>query len=162
MRKTAAVLAYLLAASAAAAAEPTYIDQLMEAPVTTLQSTFAGLKKEGCYRIGEDRYVMVTIDAKDQKPWRIFVTSMPPCRRPETGPAIDLRLRSGVELGQSQLEIVERLGRPDTADPPEHSQRRLGDIEYFYLCRVSDMCARHTSIFVRDGVVTAFGEWYSE
>jgi hypothetical protein len=40
--------------------------------------------------------------------------------------------------------------------------RKLGETEYFYICRVSEGCARHTSVLIRDGVVTAISEWYSE
>ena len=50
----------LLFVAAASSAEPVYLDELMEMPVARLQTTFQGLKKEGCYRIAENRYVAST------------------------------------------------------------------------------------------------------
>jgi hypothetical protein len=40
--------------------------------------------------------------------------------------------------------------------------RRFGEMEFFYICRVSEGCARHTSVFLKGGVVSAIVEWYSE
>lgn len=162
MKATLRVLSLLLVAAAASAQDPVYLDELAETPLARLQTMFPDLKKEGCYRIAEDRYVLITIDKKDQKPWRVVLASAPPCRRAETGPAIDVRLRAGVDLGQSQLAVVQRLGRPDTAAPSETSMRRFGETEFFYVCRVSEGCARHTSVFLKDGAVSAIAEWYSE
>lgn len=156
------VLPLLLFAVAAGAQDPVYLDELAETPRARLQTTFRDLKKEGCYRIAGDRYVLITIDRKDQKPWRVVLASAPPCRRAETGPAIDVRSRAGVELGQSQLAVIQRLGRPETAAASETSMRKFGETEFFYICRVSEGCARHTSVFLKDGVVSAIAEWYSE
>lgn len=149
-------------ASAFAQTEPVYLDVLTETPVSELRTTFSTLKKEGCYRIGEDRYLMITIDKKDQKPWRVILANEVPCRRAETGPALDVQLRKGVQIGDSQVSVVQRLGRPDTANPPEPAQKKLGDTEFLYICRVSPECARHTSVFIKAGVVSAMAEWYSE
>ena len=162
MRSTLAVVMLLFAAVSGQAADPVYIDELVETPLARLQATFSGLRKEGCYQIAEDRFLLVTIDKKDLKPWRVVLTSMPPCRRPEPAAAMDVRERAGISLGESQVKIVERMGRPDTAAPPEAAQRRLGDIEYFYICKITEGCARHTSVYVKDGVVSAIAEWYSE
>jgi len=163
MKATLGLLFLLLVAAAAGAQqEPVYVDQLVETPLARLQTMFPDLKKEGCYRIAGERYVMITIDKKDQKPWRVVLASAAPCRRAETGPAIDVRSRAGVELGQSQLAVIQRLGRPETAAASEPSMRKFGDMEFFYICRVSEGCARHTSVFLKDGVVSAIVEWYSE
>ena len=161
--RTAIALTALLFAGSALAADPVYIDQLMEQPLPSLQRSFPGLKKEGCYRIGADRYLLIGLDKKDQKPWRVVLTASPPCRRPEDTPvAIDVRDRKGVELGMGSVELVTKMGRPEASAAPEASLRKLGDTEYFYICRVSEGCARHTSVFVRSGIVTAIAEWYSE
>ena len=152
----------LLFVAAASSAEPVYLDELMEMPVARLQTTFQGLKKEGCYRVAENRYVLVQIDKKDQKPWRIVLASTAPCRRAETGPTIDLQERAGIDLGQTQVDVVKQMKRPETAQPTDSSMRRFGDMEWFYICRVSEGCARHTSVFFKDGVVSAIAEWYSE
>jgi hypothetical protein len=157
-----AVVASLLLAVTAVAADPVYIDQLMELPLSTLAQSFPGLKKEGCYRVGPDRFLLIDIEKKDQKPWRIVLTGSVPCRRPEEGAQMDVRQRRGVELGQRTTEVVEKMGRPDASAAPEAALRKLGDTEYFYICRLSDGCARHTSVFVRAGIVTAIGEWYSQ
>ena len=162
MRNAIAWTALLLLAGSAAAADPVYIDQLMEQQLTSLQRQFPGLKKDGCYRIGADRFLLIDVAKKDQKPWRVVLTSSPPCRRPEDVAAMDVRLRRGVELGQRTRDVLEMMGRPDASAAPESSLRKLGDTEYFYICQVSEGCARHTSIFVRDGIVTAIAEWYSE
>jgi len=162
MRVAFGVLSLLFVAAAGSAADPVYLDELMESPVARLQTTFTDLRKEGCYRIAEDRFVLVQIDKKDLKPWRVVLASAPPCRRAETGPAIDLRERAGVELGQSQVMVIERLGRPEMAQPAETPMRRFGDMEWFYICRVSEGCARHTSVFFKEGTVSAIAEWYSE
>jgi hypothetical protein len=156
------VLALLFVAAAGNAADPIYIDELMETPVARLQTTFGTLKKEGCYRIAENRYVLVQIDKKDLKPWRVVLATEPPCRRAETGPVLDLRERAGAELGQTQVDVVRQMKRPETAQPTDTTLRRFGDMEWFYICRVSDGCARHTSVFFKDGVVSAIAEWYSE
>src|SRR5688500_11923454 len=123
MRVALAVVLLLLAAGSMAA-EPVYLDELVETPLTRLQTMFPGLKKEGCYRIADDRYVLITIDKKDEKPWRVVLASAPPCRRAETGPAIDLRVRTGIELGETQIAVVERMGRPETAAASEPSMRK--------------------------------------
>ncbi len=157
-----AVALLVLTATSARAADPIYLDQLAETPLATLQEQFAGLKSEGCYALSADRYLAISIDKKDRKPWRVTLAAEPPCKRPEQGPQIDVRARSGIELGQTSPGIVERLGRPDASAAPEADQKRLGDTEYFFICRVSEGCARHTSIFMRKGVVSAISEWYSE
>jgi hypothetical protein len=160
MRRLAgATLAFLIAASARA--EPLYLDQLMEMPLETLQRSFPGLKRDGCYRVGENRFLAIDVDKKDQKPWRITYTDVP-CRRADEGAQIDVRQRAGVELGNRTTDILEKMGRPDASAAPDGPLRRFGETEYFYICRVSEGCARHTSIFVRDGVVTAIAEWYSK
>jgi len=156
-----AVLAVLFAVGAAA--DPVYLDQLMETPLASLQQQFPGLKKEGCYRVAADRYVLIDIDRKEGKPWRVALSNTAPCRRAEDlAEALDVRHRKGVELGQRTVEVLQVMGRPDASAPPEPSLKRLGDTEYFYICRLSDGCARHTSVFVRDGIVSAIAEWYSE
>lgn len=163
MRLAIAVTSLLLAAAAGAqTASPVYLDELVETPLATLQRQFPALKSEGCYTLADGRFLHVTIHKKEQKPWRVTLTSETPCRRPEPGPAMDLRSRSGILLGDTIVRIVERLGRPDASAPPNPDQKRLGETEYFYICRVSDGCARHTSIFVKDGAVTAISEWYSD
>jgi hypothetical protein len=162
MRLAAAVFALLVCGSVAAQ-EPVYLDQLMEMSLETLQRSFPGLKREGCYRIGTDRFLSIDISKKEQKPWRVTYAAMP-CRRGggDDGAQIEVRQRSGVELGNSTVAVLEKLGRPDASAAPDPSLKRFGDTEYFYICRVSEGCARHTSIFVKDGMVSAIAEWYSE
>ena len=161
--RTAIAWIALLFAGSAISADPVYIDQLMEQPLATLQQQFPGLKKDGCYRIGADRFLLIEIEKKDQKPWRVVLTSRAPCRRPEDTPvAVDVRQRKGVELGDRTTELLEKMGRPDAAATPESALKKLGETEYFYICRVSEGCARHASVFLREGVVTAVAEWYSE
>ena len=162
MRVTLTVLILLLVAGVTAAADPVYLDEIVETPLPSLQRLFPDLKKEGCYRIGDERYVLITMDKKDAKPWRVVLASAPPCRRAETGPAIDIRVRSGIDLGWGQTAVVERMGRPDTAQPAEQTMKKFGEMEFFYLCRVSESCARHTSVFITKGNVSAISEWYSE
>ena len=162
MRLGIAFVSLLLVAVSSRAADPLYLDQLMEMPLATLQTQFPGLRKEGCYRVATGRYLLVTMDKKDGKPWRVALSANEPCRKPEDGPLLDVRHRKGVELGDSTLAIVEKMGRPDASAVPETALKRLGDMEYFYVCRVSEGCARHTSIFIKGGVVTAVAEWYSQ
>ena len=161
MRNAIAAVALLFAASSLAA-DPVYLDLLMERSLSTLQQQFPNLRKEGCYRIGAEQYLLIDIDRKAQKPWRVVVTSLQPCRRPEDADTMDVRERREISLGQRTTEVLEKLGRPDAAAPPEPSLRRLGETEYFFICRVSEGCARHTSVFSRDGIVTAIAEWYSQ
>jgi hypothetical protein len=93
----------------------------------------------------------------------VVLTGSAPCRRPEdTAVAVDVRQRKGVELGDRTTQLLAKMGRPDAAAAPEAALRKLGDTEYFYICRVSEGCARHSSVFIRDGVVTAIAEWYSQ
>lgn len=160
--KTLVVVASLLLAGSAVAADPIYIDQLMELPLATLQQSFPGLKKEGCYRIGPDRFLLIDMEKRDQKPWRIVLTGTAPCRRPEEGAQMDVQQRKGVALGHRTPDVLEKMGRPDASAAPESALKKLGDTEYFYICRLSEGCARHTSVFVRDGSVTAIAEWYSQ
>jgi hypothetical protein len=143
-------------------AEPVFIDQLMEMSLSALQQQFPKLRNEGCYRIAPERYLWIDMEKKDKKPWRVALTSTPPCRRPEEGPVVDVRDRSGLDLGTRTREVLEKLGRPDASAAPENAFKQLGETEYFYICRVSEGCARHTSVFMRDGVVTAIASWYSE
>jgi hypothetical protein len=162
MRVPIAVLALLFTAGAVSA-DPVFIDQLMESQLATLQQQFPGLKKEGCYRVAADRYVLIDIDRKEGKPWRVALTNTAPCRRPDDLEiALDVRHRKGIELGHRTVDVLQHLGRPDASAAPEPSLKRLGDTEYFYICRVSEGCARHTSIFVREGLVSAIAEWYSQ
>jgi hypothetical protein len=162
MRTVLAFVSLLLAAVSSRAADPLYLDELIETPLSTLQTQFEGLRKEGCYRIAPDRYLLLTLDKKDGKPWRVSLSTAEPCRKPADGPLLDVRHRKGVELGDSTLAVVEKMGRPDAAAAPETALKRLGDMEYFYVCRVSDSCARHTSVFIKNGLVTAVAEWYSQ
>ena len=160
--RVAAATLLLVAAVSAKAADPLYLDELAETPLATLQQQFPTLAKEGCYALSAGRYLAISIDKKDQKPWRVTLAGDPPCRRPENGPQVDVRARSGVELGDTASAVVQRLGRPDASAAPEANQKRLGDTEYFFICRVSEGCARHTSVYVKHGVVSAISEWYSE
>lgn len=162
MRLVIAFMTLLFVAAGARAADPVYLDQLIEMPLATLQAQFPGLKKEGCYRIADGHFLLVTMDKKDGKPWRVALAAEVPCRKPEDGPLLDVQHRSGVKLGDTTLSVVERLGRPDASAAPEVKLKTLGDIEYFYICRVSEGCARHTSVFIRGGVVSALSEWYSD
>ena len=158
-----ALLAFLMMSVEARAADPVYLDQLIETPLATLQAQFPNLRKEGCYRIGEGRYLLINVESKkEHKPWRIAVSSAEPCRRPEDAPSLDVEERAGVLLGDSTIAVVQKLGRPDASAPPEPALEKLGDLEYFFICRLSEGCARHTSVFLRDGIVTAIAEWYSE
>jgi hypothetical protein len=134
----------------------------VETPLAQLQTRFEGLKKEDCYRIASDRWVMISIDKKDQKPWRIVLASVEPCKRPHDGPAVDIRERRGVQIGDAVGIVVQKMGAPDSATAADASMRKFGDMEYFYICRVEEGCARHTSVFLTGGVVTAIAEWYSE
>ncbi|HYH09114.1 MAG TPA: hypothetical protein VEK11_18845 [Thermoanaerobaculia bacterium] len=160
MRVALFVFALLLAGSAAA--EPVYMDELVETPLATLQTLFPGLRKEGCYRLANGQHLQITMDKKDGKPWRVSLATQTPCRKVQEGPTLDLRHRKGVALGDSTLDIIEKMGRPDASAAPDAALRKLGETEYLYMCRVSEGCARHTSVFIRDGVVSAVSEWYSE
>ena len=162
MRIAAAVMALFLVAASSAAADPIYLDQLMEMPLATLQQHFPTLRNEGCYQIAADRFLLIGMDKKDQKPWRVALSSTAPCKRPQKGPAMDVRERTGVDLGTKTREVLDKLGRPDASAPPEPAFKRLGETEYFYICRVTEGCARHTSVFMRDGIVTGIASWYSD
>jgi hypothetical protein len=160
--KIALAVMSLIVAINSYAADPVYLDQLMETPAATLQQQFQGLKKEGCYSIGNNQFLLISIDKKEGKPWRIALASEPPCKKPHEGPLMDVRQRKDLHLGDNTIKVIEKLGRPDASTTPETALQRLGELEYFYVCRVSEMCARHTSVFIRDGLVTAIAEWYSE
>jgi hypothetical protein len=160
MRFVIAFVSLLLAAVSSRAADPLYLDQIIEMPLAELQAQFPDLRKEGCYRVAEGRYLMLTMDKKDGKPWRVAISAALPCRRAEDVP-LDVRERKGVELGDSTISVVEKMGRPDASAAPETALKKLGDTEYFYVCKVSDGCARHTSVFIRGGLVSAIAEWYS-
>ncbi|MFL6247245.1 MAG: hypothetical protein ACJ74H_14530 [Thermoanaerobaculia bacterium] len=162
MRTVFAFVSLLLVAASSRAADPVYLDQLIEMPLATLQTQFEGLRKEGCYHIAEGRYLLLTMDKKDGKPWRVALSAEAPCRKAVDGPLLDVRHRKGVDLGDSTVLVVEKMGRPDAAAAPETALKRLGDMEYFYVCRLSESCARHTSVFIRNGLVSAVAEWYSE
>jgi hypothetical protein len=152
----------MLFALTASAADPVYLDQLIETPLATLQQQFPTLKTEGCWALEDGHFLQITIHRKERKPWRVTLSSEQPCKRAEGALGVDVRARSGVVLGDITSTFVQRMGRPDASAPPNPDQRKLGDIEYFYICRVTEGCARHTSVFVRAGVVSAISEWYSE
>ena len=161
MRSTIA-LASLLLALTASAADPLYLDQLIEMPLPALQQQFPSLRSEGCYTLDSGQYLEIIVHRKERKPWRVTLSGEQPCRRAEQAPGIDVRSRNGVGIGDTTASFVQRMGRPDASAPPNQDQKRLGDIEYFYICRVSEGCARHSSVFVKAGVVSAISEWYSE
>jgi hypothetical protein len=144
------------------AADAVYLDQLMETPRATLLTQFPTLKREGCYSVGAGRYLLVSMDKKDGKPWRVAFTTEVPCKRPEEVAPVEIRQRQGVQLGDTTIMVLEKMGRPDASAAPEAAMKKLGDLEYFYVCRVSDQCARHSSVFIKSGIVTALAEWYSE
>lgn len=152
----------LLLAATASAQQPVYLDELIETPLATLQTLFPGLKKEGCYKLANGQYLLITMNKRDGKPWRVTLATDPPARKAQDGPAVEIRHRKTVALGDSTLNVIEKMGRPDASAAPEAALKKLGETEYFYICRVSEGCARHTSIFIREGVVTAVSEWYSE
>jgi hypothetical protein len=163
MRVAPAVLALIVSVGGSLAADPVYIDQLMETPAATLQTHFAGLKKEGCYRLPDGRYVLLNIDRKSSKPSRVAISAAEPCRRAaDVRTPMDLRHRTGVEIGDATPAVIEKMGRPDATTDAEAKSRDLGDFEYFYLCRIDEGCARHTSVFLRNGLVSAIAEWYSD
>jgi hypothetical protein len=159
--RVALIVFALLVAATASAQQPVYLDELIETPLATLQTLFPGLRKEGCYKLANGQYLLITMDKKDGKPWRVSLATSP-TRKAQDGPAVEVRHRKGVTLGDSTVDVVEKMGRPDASAAPEAALKKLGDTEYFYICRISEGCARHTSVFIRDGVVTAVSEWYSE
>jgi hypothetical protein len=164
MRFAVSLMTLLLVAAGARAADPVYLDQLIETPVANLESQLGPMKREGCFQIGAERYLLLTVDRKnrDRKPWRVVLSSLPPCKKPVSAMEMDVRARNGVAIGDATVEVIARVGRPDAAAPPDASMRTLGETEYFYICRVEEGCARHTSVIMRGGLVTAIAEWYSE
>jgi hypothetical protein len=162
MRHPIVIVALLAVGSGAFAADPIYLDQLMEMPLATLQQQFPRLRTEGCYQIAADRFLVIDIDKKDRKPSRVLIASATPCRRAEEGPLLDVRERAGIDLGESTRDVLAKMGRPDASAPPDGNFKKLGETEYFYICRVSEGCARHTSVFMREGFVSAIATWYSE
>lgn len=164
MRFSISLLALLFVAGSVRAADPVYLDQLIETPLTTLEAQFGSIKREGCFQVGPDRFLLMTVDRKnrDHKPWRVVLSSIEPCKKPVLATETDVRERNGVNLGDKAVAVVERLGRPDASAPPDVTMKKLGETEYFYICRVEEGCARHTSVIMRGGVVTAIAEWYSE
>ena len=65
------------------------------------------------------------------------------------------------ELGYTALAITDECSLAGVVRA-HTALKKLGDLEYFYVCRVSDQCARHNSVFIKNGVVTALAEWYSD
>jgi hypothetical protein len=113
--------------------------------------------------VAAERYVLIDIEKKDGKPWRVAFTNAAPCKRPEDlSAAMDVRHRKGVEIGMRTVDVLRIMGRPDASAAPEPMLKKLGETEYLYICRLSEGCARHTSVFVRDGLVSAISEWYSQ
>lgn len=163
MRIGPVVLALLMVASARAQADAVYIDELMQTPLEVLQTHFEGLKRDGCYRLPDGRYVLLNVNRRSKKPQRVVISASEPCKRPaEARTPIDLRHRGGVEIGDTTLVVLEKMGRPDASAAPGSDFRQLGDLEYFYVCRGEADCVKHTSVFVREGNVSAISEWYSE
>lgn len=162
MRIAPAVLALTIAVGGSTAADPIYIDQLMDTPLSALQTHFPGLKRDGCYSLADGRFVLVNVHRREEKPWRVAITAEAPCRRPAAvRTPMDLQQREGVAIGDTTAEVIGRLGSPEAATQTDSNLRNLGDSEYLYICRTSQ-CVRHTSIFMRDGAVSAIAEWYSE
>jgi hypothetical protein len=58
--------------------------------------------------------------------------------------------------------LQEMTKRPDASAPLDGASRKVGETEYFFICRVSEGCGRHTSEFALGGIVTAITESYSE
>ncbi|HKR63980.1 MAG TPA: hypothetical protein VJZ00_09635, partial [Thermoanaerobaculia bacterium] len=74
MKRTLVVLSllFIAAGSRAQQPQPVYLDQLIETPLATLQTQFPNLKKEGCYRIGDNRFLLISVESKkEHKPWRV-------------------------------------------------------------------------------------------
>lgn len=151
----------LLLVAVSSRADTVYLDELIEMPQSALQARFPGLKKQGCYRIAENRYLSITMNRRGDVPLRVTLSSEP-CRRPADIAGIEVLHRSGAEVGGSPVDVVTKLGQPHASATPDTSQERLGDTEYLYICQISQGCNRHTSVFLRDGVVTAISEWHSE
>jgi hypothetical protein len=163
MRFGPVVLALLMTASARLHADAVFIDELMQTPLDVLQTHFEGLKRDGCYRLPDGRYVLLNVDRKTKKPQRVVISASEPCKRPaDARTPIELRHRGGIAIGDTTLVVLEKMGRPDASAAPGSDFRQLGDLEYFYVCRAEAECLKHTSVFVREGVVTAISEWYSE
>lgn len=162
MRIAFTLFAAVLMAFSAKGADPLYLDQLIETPVSSLQAQFGPMKKEGCFQIAADRFLLITMAKRDQKPWRVVLSADMPCKKPINAGTVDVRERSGVNLGDNTVSVVERMGRPDASAAPDTSLRKLGESEYLYMCRVEEGCARHTSVLIRDGRVSAIAQWYSE
>ena len=152
----------LLLAASASAQQTIYLDELVETPLATLQTLFPNLRKEGCYKLANGQFLMLTMDKKEGTPQRVSIANAAPCRKAQDGPALEIRHRKEVALGDSTLDVVEKLGRPDASAAAEAALKKLGDTEYFYMCRATAGCTRVTSVFMRDGVVTGMSEWHSQ
>jgi hypothetical protein len=162
MKLAFAVLSVVLFAGSVRAADPLYLDQLIESPQASLEARFGAMKKESCFQLAPDRYLLISMGKKEAKPWRVVLSSVEPCKKPVPAPNLEIRERNGIDLGDNTVTIVQRLGRPDAAAKPDPALKKLGETEYFYICRVSEGCARHTSILISGGTVSAIAEWYSE
>ena len=162
MRYAITFLAVLLTAAGARAADPVYLDELIETPMPALESQFGAMKREGCFQIAPDRFLLLEFDKKVHKPWRVVVSSIDPCKRVAAGPQIEVRERNGVQLGEATVNVIGHLGRPDASAPPDSILKKIGETEYLYICRAEQGCSRHTSVLIRDGVVTGIAVWYSD
>ena len=113
MRLTLTLLSLLALAVPAKAADPVYLDQLIETPLNALQAQFPNLKKEGCYRTGEGRY------HAEQEHHPAAVRDAPDLRMGRAaeshtgdelpGPLVEVPGRFGVRLGHQSHPP----GRPD-------------------------------------------------
>src|SRR5690349_24814550 len=106
MRVAVAFLALVLTTAVAQAADPIYLDQLIETPADTLEAQLGKMKREGCFQIGADRFLFITMDKKDRKPWRVVLSSIEPCKKPVQVAEMDVRERNGVNIGDTTPNVL--------------------------------------------------------
>lgn len=172
-RKLKFLLACCILLAACASAPPRTLDDLLDAPVASVEHWYGPGTYLRCYQLGDSRFINLDVDEGDPRQfWSVELADVPECAT-TMAPNADMpsTFKVGVDLGDTVEKALSILGRPDEVlkEAPEGSSdaaiarfKRLGGIEYIFRCKAPATCGTVTSIFARDGKVSAVSVWYSD
>ena len=168
-----ALIACCVLLAACASAPPRAMDDLLDTPVASVERRFGPGSYARCYQISDGRFVNLGVDDEDPtRFWSVELADVSDCTT-TMPPLIEMpsKFNIGVDLGDPIEKALSVLGQPDSVlkQPPEGSSdeivlrfQRRGGIEYMYRCKAPPDCGSVTSIFARNGKVSAISISYSD
>lgn len=167
------LLACCILLAACASSPPRVLDDLLDSPVASVEQRYGPGSYLRCYQLGDSRFVNLDVDEGDPGHfWSVELADVSDCETTMApNPGMPSTFNVGVDLGDPVEKALTVLGHPDEVltEAPEGSSdaaiarfKRRGGTEYIFRCKTPATCGTVTSIFARNGKVSAISIWYAD